>query len=119
MEKRAHDRIPVSIEFHCLDMEYFGTVMDISETGMFIKSEKISFPLKMEFNITIPCGTHIYNLPIKVRRMTKSEFGYDGLGVELMTRPKDFLEFISLLRETTQPMTCYETPQYLTDVQSA
>ncbi len=119
MEKRAHDRIPVSIEFHCLDMEYFGTVTDISENGMFIKSEKISFPLRMEFNITIPCGTRIYNLPIKVKRMTKSGSVYDGLGVELTNQPQDFLEFISLLRLTTQPMTCYEAPQYLTDVQSA
>ncbi len=119
MDKRAHERIPVSIEFHCLDMEYFGTVMNISETGMFIKSEKICFPLKLQFDLSIPCGSKIFNVPVTVKRITKSGNSYSGLGVELMEQPKDYLEFINRLRQASQPVTCAKIDQHQKDVQTA
>ncbi len=117
MDKRTHDRIPVSIEFHCLDMEYFGTVMNISESGMFIKSQKIFFPLKMQFDLSIPCGSKIFNVPVTVRRITKSGNNYSGLGVELTEQPQDYLDFINRLRQASPPVTCNNIDQHLQNVQ--
>lgn len=98
MEKRANQRIPVSLEFHCNMEEYFGTVTNLSENGMYIRSQKINFPLQSQFEISIPIQDNMFNIPIKISRMTKSHGYYDGMGVELLKRPKQYLKLINKLR---------------------
>lgn len=97
MEKRASQRVPVTLEFHCFDTEYFGTVTNLSEKGMFIKSQKICFPLMLQFEISIPVEQEMLNIPVKVNRMIKSNGYYDGMGVELLEQPQKYLEFINWL----------------------
>ncbi|MHC4140213.1 MAG: PilZ domain-containing protein, partial [Planctomycetota bacterium] len=43
MEQRAFKRIPsdVKASFFCNKTDYIGTITDISENGMYIKTEKI------------------------------------------------------------------------------
>jgi hypothetical protein len=100
MEKRAFDRIPANLELHCFNTHYFGTVTDISEKGMFIRSQKINFPLDVQFEISIPLKEDMLNVHVKVNRVTKSNGYYDGIGVELMKRPYNYLKLIRRLKLT-------------------
>ncbi len=97
-EKRAFERIPASLEFHCFKTKYFGTVKNLSEKGMFIRSEKISFPLDLRFKISIPLKEGTLNVPVKISRITKSNGYYDGIGVELSKQPQKYLKLINRLR---------------------
>jgi hypothetical protein len=95
MEKRAFERMPVTIECHCCNTEYFGTLVDLSEKGMFIRSQKIRFPLESEFDILIPLNEDMLNVRVKVNRLIKSnDYYYDGMGVELLNPPTKYLEFL-------------------------
>ncbi len=98
MEKRASQRIPVSLEFHCNMEEHFGTVTNLSENGMYIRSQKIDFPLQSQFEISIPIKGNMFNIPVKISRMTKSNGYYDGMGVELLKRPRKYLKLINQLK---------------------
>jgi hypothetical protein len=98
MEKRAYSRIPVSLEFHSSKVEYFGTVTNLSENGMYIRSQKINFPFESQFEICIPIENNVFNIPVKIIRLTKSNGYYDGMGVELLKRPQKYLENINRFR---------------------
>jgi len=65
---------------------------------MFIKSQKIEFPLDMQFEIAIPAKDETLNIPVKVNRLTKSNGFYDGMGVELLEQPQKYLKQIKRLR---------------------
>jgi hypothetical protein len=98
MEKRTCKRIPADLEFHCFNINNFGIVTNISEKGMFIKSQKIEFPLKMQFEISISAKEETLNIPVKVNRITKSNGYYDGMGVELLEQPQKYLKHIQRLK---------------------
>ena len=98
LKRRAFERIPASLEFHSLNVNYFGVVTDISENGMFIRSQKISFPFKSQFEILIPLNERMLNIPVKVTRLTKSKDFYDGIGVELLKPTRNYLNLVKKLR---------------------
>lgn len=98
LKKRAFERIPASLEFHSCDVDYFGVVTDLSENGMFIKSQKISFPFSSQFEISLPLNQDLLNIPVKVTRITKSKRFYDGIGVELLRPSRNYLRLVRKLR---------------------
>ena len=98
LKKRAFERIPASLEFHSLNVDYFGVVTDLSENGMFIKSQKISFPFNSQFEISLPLNEDLLNIPVKVTRVTKSKRFYDGIGVELLRPSRNYLSLVRKLR---------------------
>jgi hypothetical protein len=98
MEQRSFKRIKTELESHCLKINNFGTVTNISEKGMFIKSQKIKFPLEVQFVISISAKDEILNVPVKVNRITKSNGYYDGMGLEILHQPQKFLQHIKRLR---------------------
>jgi hypothetical protein len=98
MEKRTFKRIPANLEFHCFNTDYFGIVTNLSEKGLFIKSKNISFPLVLQFEISIPVKDETLNVLVKINRITKSNGYYDGIGVELLKQPHNYLKFINRLR---------------------
>jgi hypothetical protein len=97
MEKRAFKRISAMIECHCCDIECFGTITNVSANGMFIRSEKISLPLEVQFEICIPLKEELLDVSVKVNRIIKSNDYYDGIGVELLHPPQSYLKFIEIL----------------------
>ena len=111
MEKRTFKRIPANLEFHCFNTKNFGTVTNISEKGMLIKSQKIELPLEMQFEISIPVKEEILNIPVKVNRLTKSNGYYDGMGVELMEQPQKYLKQIEMLRLALKNRTHTHNPK--------
>ena len=61
---------------------------------MFIQSQKITFPLKLNFEIMIPTNQDMIHVPVKVTRVTKSKKFYDGIGVELLKPTRNYLDLV-------------------------
>ncbi|MEW6599469.1 MAG: PilZ domain-containing protein [Nitrospirota bacterium] len=101
MHRRAFERVPVNItvRFCCGNDDCNGTVSDLSEKGMFICTENMCFPFNSEFKLAFPLGDEILNLSVKVRRITKTADRYDGIGIELLSLPKGYLDYIETLRQ--------------------
>ena len=99
MEKRVFKRIPARIEFNCNNVDCYGTITNLSANGMFIKSQKIDFPLDPQLNVFIPLKDDVLNLRVKIKRITKLNGYYDGLGVKILNLPKKYLELLILLSE--------------------
>ncbi len=98
MNKRSFDRTSADLEFRCFDEDNFGTVKNLSENGMFITSKKISFPLESQFEIFFPLKSKKLKIPVRVRRITKSNGYYDGIGVELLKPNQKYLTFVHKLK---------------------
>ena len=97
LEKRDSERILALIECHCCDIECYGTITNLSSSGMFIRSEKITFPLESQFDICIPLKEEILDMSVRINRMIKSNGYYDGIGVRILNPSKQYLEFVSQL----------------------
>lgn len=100
MQRRAFKRVPSNIEvkFSCSNIDYTGTITNLSENGMFIATKKMFFPFDSQFEIHIPLENEILNLPVTVSRITKSTEFFDGVGVELEYPPEHYLELVRKLR---------------------
>jgi len=94
MEKRDFKRIYTSLESHYLDIRCIGTVTNISGNGMFIKSPKIIFPLNLQFEISLSFKEEMLNVPVIIKRLSKSNGYFDGMGVQIMNIQKNYLELL-------------------------
>ncbi len=100
MEKRLFERINVNVEVEFFSNEnlYCGTVNNISEKGMFIRTKRIYFPFDMQFEMRIPWEEKIVYLPVNLNRMSTSPDSSDALAVEIAEPSPQYLEFLSNLR---------------------
>jgi len=100
MEKRAYKRIPVNIEvtFYCGSWTYNGTVMNISEKGMFISTKEMCFPIESHLEVAIPFNGETLSIPVSLRRMEMSPDSYDGIGVEFIGSSDKYYELVGCLR---------------------
>ncbi|RJR20358.1 MAG: PilZ domain-containing protein [Nitrospiraceae bacterium] len=100
MEKRTYSRIPVSMEvkFCCGSRVHDGTVMNISEKGMFISTREMAFPLESQWEVKMPFNGDILSIPVSLRRMVMSPDSHDGIGVEFIGQSEKYYEFVSSLR---------------------
>ena len=103
LEKRAFQRLPAVIEFHCFNIYCYGTITNLSAKGMFIKSKHMSFPFESQFEICIPFNKSELKVAVKVNRITKSDSYYDGIAVELVNPSQKYLEFITGLISRDKP----------------
>ncbi len=99
MDKRAFERVFANIEakFFYGNAIYTGEITNLSENGIFI-SARLCFPFESKFEILIPVNEEILKIPVKVSRIVKTDDFYDGMGLELLERPKNYLEFVSNLK---------------------
>jgi len=99
MQKRAHERITADLQanFFCGNTMYSGTVINLSENGMFIKT-RMCFPFDSQLEILIPLKEEVLKVPIKVSRIEKRENFYDGMGVEVLSPCHHYLEFVNRLK---------------------
>ena len=97
MKKRAFERIPVDFEVRlpCGNMFYSGTVLNLSEKGMFISTKRI-YPVDSILNIQMEKET-VYLLA-RVKSFKKTDGNSDGIGVEILNPPQNYLEFVSSLK---------------------
>ncbi len=99
VERRAFKRIPGSLEvrFFYGNMFYCGAVIDLSESGMHIRTRTF-LPFKSRFAIIIDIGEKLINVFARVKRITKTNGCRDGIGVEILNDPQDYLEFIKSIK---------------------
>jgi hypothetical protein len=101
IEKRVFARTLAMFECHCFNIEYFGLVTDLSEKGMFIRSQKIILPLESRFDVCIPSEEgEMFPVRVEVKRLEKSNSFYDGIGVEVLNPPQEYLDLVSSLKSS-------------------
>ncbi len=94
--KRIFPRTPSKIKvlFSCCNMEYSGTVTDISKNGMLIKIRDMCFPFESSFQIIVPFKKEILKVPVKVTRIQLKPTSDDSIGVAITNPTKNYLEFV-------------------------
>ena len=105
MQRRAFKRLPSNIEvkFFCSGTDYTGTIINLSENGMFIATKKMCFPFDSQFEIHIPLENEVLSLPVRVSRITKSAEFFDGIGLELKYPPLKYLKLVRNIRSAPAP----------------
>jgi hypothetical protein len=109
MEKRACERITMSVDirFYCWNMFFWkklcsGTIKNLSKNGMLIKTEKTFFPCDSQIEIFIPFKEDFLYIPDNLSRIVwrkkLSDNSFDGIGVELLEQPHNYLKFINRLK---------------------
>ncbi|UCD35015.1 MAG: PilZ domain-containing protein [Nitrospiraceae bacterium] len=100
MEKRAAQRIPFEIEvkIFCGKVFYSGRVLNISESGMLIKTEFCS-PVNSAVEVIFrKHDERIYSIFGKVCRIDSIDDCYEGVGVAVIAADRDYLELLKTLR---------------------
>ena len=99
MQRRAHERIPVDLKVRYFlgDTACNGTVKNLSEKGMYINTV-IDFPFDSNFELILPLNDEVMKISVVIRRVVKSKEGYEGMGVELLEPPDNYLRFVNELR---------------------
>ena len=100
MQRRAFERVPANIKvtFFCCESHYNGTIMNMSQGGMYISTDEMRFPFDSEIDIIIPVKLDILKVPVKVIRITKSSDIYDRLGVAVLKHSGDYSDFVNTCR---------------------
>jgi len=93
---RVFDRIPVliDVEINCDNKVYKGTLMNLSESGMFIRTNNMPFPLHSQIEISIPMNEEVISVSGKFVREENIRGYYNGIGVEVLNSPKNYIDFI-------------------------
>jgi predicted mannosyl-3-phosphoglycerate phosphatase (HAD superfamily) len=96
MEKRAFERIPadIKVRFYCNNTEFSGTIVNLSENGMFINTEESWFPFDVQFDIPVSLEEEILNISVNLNRIILSPDS-NGIGVELISPSEKYLKFVS------------------------
>lgn len=100
MEKRASKRIAVKIDtrFFYGNMFYSGTVVNLSERGMFVNTESC-VPANSEFLVIIKNKKELIKISARAKRVTKTKDCFNGMGIELLNPSVRYLEFIKGLEK--------------------
>ncbi len=104
MEKRAFERLSVNLQARLFwgSSVYHATVLNVSEGGMFI-STMMCPPCKSVFEVVILLEDKVLKIPVNVKWARRAEEteqlkGDPGIGVELLNRPHEYIEFIRAIR---------------------
>lgn len=76
-------------------MKRCGTVMNLSEKGMFISTRDMDFPFHSRFNVAFPLEDRMLTIPVAMRRLLRSGDTYNGMGVEIVVPPQEYLAFVN------------------------
>jgi len=89
MEKSTVERLQSGIDarFNYGDMFYSGTILNLSEKGMFIKT-RICLPPGSMFVVMVREDHELLKIPAKVKYSTKASVHYEGMGVEILNPPQ-------------------------------
>jgi len=101
MDRRSFERIPMGekIRISHGNLLFSGTILNLSEKGMFIGTKK-QFPLDSISLIMMRLKDKLLKIPIKIKRATKPSGYYDGIGVELLSIPQDYMDFIDIWKRS-------------------
>ena len=88
----------IKLSFCCCQIDYSGTITNISENGMLIHIDKICFPFDLYFEILIPLWKKTINIHVDVVRITQSPDDYDCIGVRVLNPDQNYIKFVDSLR---------------------
>ena len=96
---RTVDRIPVLIDvkINYDKSVYIGTLLNISESGMFIRTNKMPSPLQSQIEISILLNEEVIRVSGKLVREENIRGYYNGIGVEVLNPPQNYMDFIDNL----------------------
>jgi hypothetical protein len=96
---RTFDRIPVliDVEINHDKNVCIGTLMNISESGMFIRTNKMPSPLQSQIEISIILNGELIRVSGKLVREENIRGYYNGIGVEVLNPPQNYMDFIDNL----------------------
>ncbi len=99
MEKRTVERMQSGIDarFNYGDMFYTGTIINLSEKGMFIKT-KIRLPAGSMFVVLVLEENELLKMLARVKYSTRARVYYEGMGVEILNPPTNYKEYVDRLR---------------------
>lgn len=100
MARRATWRIPIRLNVILSSGSRVcpGTVTNLSEKGMFICAEVIGFTEESKFDISIPLKEgEVLRVPGKPVRLSKTNGSCNGMGIELIDPPQNYLNFVENL----------------------
>ncbi len=100
MDNRAFKRIPANIEvkFHCKHMDYSGTVTNISENGMYIRTDEMCSPFDSQFDILLFLEKEVMQVPVNLCRIILSPNNDDGIGVNLLSPSDEYKQFVNSIK---------------------
>lgn len=100
LQRRAFERFPANfmVHFYYGDSINFGTVTDISENGMFVKTKIPIADVNSEFEVVIPSPHSELKVPVLVRRIAKNNDLYEGFGVEVRNRPEEYAAYVQNIK---------------------
>ena len=95
MEKRAFKRVPahLPVKYICDNIQYSGTAKNISESGMFIRTNNF-LPCENTVNIIIPLKKQISRVSVSIRRIEKKTSTDFAVGVELIDPPDSYKKYV-------------------------
>jgi hypothetical protein len=103
-EKRTHERIPSKLQarFFLGNAVYTGTITNLSEKGMFISTD-VSLPLNYRLEVLVRLKGNVLKIPARIKRSVQSDNHLlpdpeHGMGVELTSFPRAYLQYINTLR---------------------
>lgn len=99
MQRRAFKRIPADfkVRYFCGDTACNGIVTDLSENGMFIDTT-LDFPFDSNFELVLPLNDEVIKISALIKRVIKNKGVYEGMGVELVNPPENYLQLVNELR---------------------
>lgn len=104
IERRTLKRIPTNIwtgiRHSSENIIFSGTLKNCSENGMYIRG-RILFLFDSKVEILIPLEKDILRVPTKVTRIVMRGNIYEGIGVEILNPPQNYLEFVASQRNVT------------------
>ena len=88
MERRALERMPAGKDIRILYRKkiYSGTVLNLSEKGMFIGTSECFPP-----DSIIRIESELLNTLVKVNWVTEMDGYYDGMGVEVIKKKENLI----------------------------
>jgi len=99
-DRRACSRIPVRAQarFFYGNRIYAGDILDISERGMFVRSD-IRLPVNSRIDIMILINRNVVKIPVIVRRTAQGDRSAgicinSGMGVEVTRPVKEYTDFM-------------------------
>ena len=108
MKKRKFERVPVNVpvSFFYDNALYTGKATNLSNNGMYIESDmclpfqsrfEIFFSTNSKVNLLFPLKYEDIEVPVKVKRLIKTDGCYNGMGVELLNDSEEYLDLMKNL----------------------
>lgn len=99
MQRRSSERISINLEIRFLygNLFYTGFMKNLSENNMLISTRKC-LPRESLFMVLFRMSGKLLKAVVRVKRLTKKDTVYEGMGVEIVHPSKDYLELVHTLR---------------------